>query len=161
LEPVYERRPGKVRRANPRRVETGVPLKQPCLGMKTGGAGAVRNLYLSAVLNQPIECATFSDPGVRSGDQPERAPGSQVLKNLVGDEAEATPLHNRDERTDSIGRRHLLPDLGGEVWLRLGIGEENGVSQRRFGPDRFFNPQSRVIGGEPNLRRECQASVLG
>src|SRR5690606_4165163 len=60
LEPVYERRPGKVRRANPRRVETGVPLKQPCLGMKTGGAGVVRNLYLSAVLNQPIECATFS-----------------------------------------------------------------------------------------------------
>jgi hypothetical protein len=130
LEPLEQRRPGQVRRADVGGVVAGGAAEQPRLGVEPGRQALVADLHGGAVApHQLVQCPSLGGPHIRRGDHAERHPAFGHLGELGLEQPQAVELHEGAEQVDARGARQLRAQLGGQGGLVAGVGQQGGVGE--------------------------------
>ena len=85
-----------------RGIEAAPTTEQPRLRVQPCAMDLVRNANLRTKLDQPIDRSRLSDAYVDGGEDSDRRPPRDCRLELIHNEPQAAPLHERAEQIDSI-----------------------------------------------------------
>ncbi len=132
LHAVEQRGAREVARPDVCRVEAGVAPEQPRLGVKTGAQRVVLHLDVGAeVGDQTVKGGPLGGAHVGRGDQAQRDATVAELGELLLQQAQAVPLHERQDDVHLVSAGELSSQLCTDAGLALGIGQQRSLRERR------------------------------
>ena len=143
LDAVEQRRPRQVGGADVRGVEAGVAAEHPRLGVEPGAVGVVLDLDLGAELaDEPVEGPPLGRPHVGRRDDAQR--GAALPQPRSSGSRSRSPCHftKAQQQVHLVAGVDLGPQLGAEVRLAVGVGEQRCLGQWGAGARHRKRPNS-------------------
>ncbi len=142
LQAVQQGRAAQVGRADVGRVVAAAAAEHPRLGVQASRLGLVVDLDLGPeVADQAVQGGAVGRAHVRRREDPQRHTPLVTGQQLVLEYAQAVPLDERAQQVNSVGRGQLRAQLGTELGVGGGVGQQrragqgNGRTGTKQGPD--------------------------
>ncbi len=154
LQPVHQRGARQVAAADEGGVEAGVAVEEPRLGMQPSRPRLVADLHLSAEpTHERVDGSLLGGSHVRRGDDAERDAAAAQHVQLLLEDPQAVPAHERAEQVDAVGRGELRAQLGAERRLVPGVGDQRRRGQRGDGSFKAVHTGSRLPAEDHEVLR--------
>ena len=134
LQPIEQRRPRQVRRADIGRREPCPAMEYPRLGMQAGRVGLVGDFHLRTHCHQPVQRLAFGRPDVGGGEHSQPAASANQALQMAVQHPYSGPAHERTEQVHVVRRCQLPLHLGADPGLAASVDEQGAGGEGDFRP---------------------------